>query len=145
MKKILFIALLIISLSSCKKEEIKLTEPDLDIVSFQGTWTRNFDAIGNEHTAKYTISENSIHYELEGVVGFADYVINKDSYDETDGRWIGHTDKNKYYLLFFKGVLEDKITMYKQSVDDPNEAQSIKIPADDYEENYGWNTYDRKN
>lgn len=145
MRKTIFIAILIISIISCKKEEIIIDKPVMDYVSFQGTWTRDFDAAGNEHTAKYTITENSIHYELEGVVGFADYVINKDSYNEADGRWIGHTDKNKYYLLFFKGVLKDEITMYKQKVDDPNEAQNIEIPADDYEENYGWNTYDRKN
>ena len=145
MKKIFLYSVVILTLFSSCKKEVELTNPDMDYVSFQGTWTRTFDAAGNEHTAKYEINENNIHYKLEGVVGFADYTLQKDSYNETDGRWIGHTDKNQYYLLFFKGVFEDKITIYKQKVNDPNEAQSISIPEDDTAENYGWNVYDRKN
>ena len=139
MKNIFYLLVLIIFVS-CKKE-VKIENPKMDLVSFVGTWTRSFDVIGAEHVAKYTISKSEIQYSLSGLHN-AKYTLALDSYNAKDsGRWIGHTKDNQYYLLFFKGVLEENITLYKQKIDNPNTGLEIKVPAEDTEENYGWNTY----
>ena len=44
-------------------------------------------------------------------------------------------------LIFFNNISSTSIDIYKQRVNDPNEAQNIPIPADDDNKNYGWNTY----
>lgn len=137
----LFITISLV-LSSCEKEEIKIEDPKKDKLEFIGTWSRVYDILGSDFTAKYEIDSNTINYSNNGDgPGNTEYTLNLDSYDEEDKRWIGHTSENKYYLLFFKNITETNITIYKQSVSDPNEAQNIKVPADDIEENYGWNTY----
>lgn len=142
MKNILIIIALFVSISSCKKEEIEVKNPDKDIPVFVGTWSRKYDILGSEFTAKYEIDTNQIHYTNKGSgPGNADYIIKFDSYEKNEKRWIGHTDKNQYYLLFFKDITEENITIYKQKVKDPNDAQTIAIPAADDDENYGWNTY----
>jgi len=144
MKRFFLITLIIINIISCKKEVIELTNPDKDIPEFVGNWSRVYDILGSDFTATYEIDTNLIHYTNKGNgPGNADYVIYFDSYDEVDKRWIGHTDKNKYYLLFFKNITAESISIYKQKVNNPNDAQSIAIPADDDDKNYGWNTYSK--
>ncbi len=133
-----------IVLTSCKKDKIELTNPDKDIPEFVGTWSRVYPILGSDFTAKYIIDTNQIDYSNKGNgPGNAAYIIQFDSYDEGDKRWIGHTDKNQYYLIFFKNITESNITIYKQKVANPNDAQNIPIPSDSNTDNYGWNTYNK--
>lgn len=146
MKNIPLLLLIIITaFSSCKKEEIPLINPDLDTPNFIGNWERKYDILGSEFTASYFIDSTQIIYKNEGNgPGNAEYTIQFDSYNEDENRWIGHTEENKYYLIFFKNITSTNITLYKQKVNDPNEAQEIDIPADDNNQNYGWNTYQKQ-
>lgn len=136
------ILIILISLSSCTKEKIEIINPVKDIPNFVATWSRTYDILGSEFKATYKIDTNEIYYSNKGSgPGNTDYIIEFDSYQETDKRWIGHRDNNQYYLLFFKDIDSESITIYKQKVDNPNDAQNIAIPADDTNENYGWNIY----
>lgn len=145
MKKIsILLFAFILTLSACKKEEIPIENPTLDIPTFIGNWERKYDIINSEFTATYLIDSTQITYSNKGNgPGNAEYTILFDSYSEDDKRWIGHTEENKYYLIFFKDITEDNITLHKQKVKDPNEAQEIPIPADDDKKSYGWNTYNK--
>lgn len=135
---------LTIILTSCKKENIKLTNPDKDTPKFVGIWSRVYPILGSDFTAKYAIDTNQINYSNKGNgPGNADYRIQFDSYDEKDKRWIGHTSENQYYLIFFKNITDEHITIYKQKVADPNDAQNIPIPSNSNTEHYGWNTYSK--
>lgn len=134
--------LLLITFSSCKKEEIPIIDPVLDIPEFVGNWQREYKIIGATFVASYKIDTNKIEYSNVGNgPGNAEYTIQFDSYDETDKRWIGHTEDNKYYLIFFKDITAESITLYKEKVNDPNEAMNTPVPSDDNSQNYGWNTY----
>lgn len=140
MKKCIYLTIIIFTLISCKKE-INITKPDKNFVTFIGTWSRDFDVLGNLQTAKYTIKLEQIDYKLTGL-HTAEYSLKKDSYNEEDGRWIGHNiENNQYYVLFFKNVEQEEITIYKQKINDPNNALDLAIPPDDTEKNYGWNKY----
>ncbi len=142
MKKISIIAIIILFATACKKEEIALTNPGLDVPEFVGNFNRTYKIVGSNFIATYKIDTNKIEYSNEGNgPGNASYTILFDSYNETDKRWIGHTEDFKYYLIFFKNITATSIDLYKQKVSDPNEAQNTPIPADDNDKNYGWNTY----
>lgn len=145
MKKISpLLLVLIIALTSCKKEVIPLINPILDTPDFIGNWERKYDILGSEFTATYLIDSTQIIYSNKGNgPGNTEYTIQFDSYNEDEKRWIGHTEENKYYLIFFKDITEENITLYKQKVQDPNEAQQMPIPDADNTQNYGWNTYSK--
>lgn len=146
MKRVLIIALIAIGfIISCKKEEIIIDNPSKDIPNFVGTWSRTYPILGNNFVATYSIDTSKIIYSNQGDgPGNSEYSITFDSFKESDNRWIGHTTENQYYLIFFKDISESNITIYKQKVNNPNDAQTIEIPSEDNQENYGWNTYDRQ-
>lgn len=142
MKKISILAIVILLISACKKEEIVVSNPKLDVPEFVGDFNRTYKILGGDFIATYKIDSNTIEYSNEGNgPGNTEYTILFDSYDEADKRWIGHTEDFKYYLIFFKNITSTSIELYKQKVNDPNEAQTIAIPDADDEKNYGWNTY----
>lgn len=136
---------LLITISSCKKEEIPIINPDLDTPDFIGNWERKYDILGAEFTATYLIDSSQITYSNKGNgPGNTEYTIQFDSYNEDEKRWIGHTEDNKYYLIFFKDIEKESITLYKQKVKDPNEALEVELPNEETSQNYGWNTYSRQ-
>ncbi|MEL7120274.1 MAG: hypothetical protein AAFO07_12560 [Bacteroidota bacterium] len=114
-------------------------------IPFTGTWTRTFEIAPRiKNTAEYTINEESIRYTLDGMISDTDYTILKDVYQAEDKRFIGHTKSEQYYLIFFKEVTDNSITIYKQKVANVEEGMKVAIPAADTKANYGWNTYEKK-
>lgn len=114
------------------------------ITSFAGTWSRDFEPLpGLPHTATYTITEESIHYALSGSVGTAEYEISRDEYIPDEMRFVGHTDKGDFYVIFVKDVRDHELTLYKKEVESVQEGLDTEYPALDDTRNHGWNVYTR--
>ncbi len=141
MKTIKYLALiaLIIGLSSYDKNENVTKE---DPITFVGTYGREFGTQDTLRTVNYTIKQDLINYNLYGGSVKVDYDTQKKFYSNKEMRWVGHReDNNTYYVIFFKNITDDEITLYKKKVESVEAGKSEPVPAPDDEENHGWNTY----
>lgn len=132
---------IVLALTACDEPQTEGDELD-ETIPFVGEWSRDFTAgPGNIHTATYLVEPDEIRYTLTGPIGNADYVMIRDAFDGSDNRFVGHTDEDKYYLVFVRDITEDSITLYKQEVESLDEGLDTAIPANDTTLNHGWNTY----
>ena len=112
--------------------------------SFLGTWEREFKVMTKLHTANYQIYQDSIKYQLTGLIGKANYLIKRDTFLLKTNRFIGHTKENQYYLILFKNITENSISIYKQKINSVSEGLTILIPNDTTTQNHGWNLFYKK-
>ncbi|MGI9525509.1 MAG: hypothetical protein ACR2MS_00200 [Weeksellaceae bacterium] len=135
----------IIVLTGCNHDDSIEPSPEPIIkaeIPFTGTWERQFEAgPGNLYTVNYYIYQDSIRYKLGGPIGNADYLMQRDTFLIENNRFIGHTNADKYYLMFTKNVSNNAITIYKQEIGDLIEGLSIDMPSDTTTQNHGWNTF----
>lgn len=109
-----------------------------------GTWTRQFEAgRGNVHTVSYTIESDRMHYLLEGSVGMADYVLLREDFDPLLQRFVGRTEDNRFYAVFFNPN-DDGMLIYKEEVADLAAGRDLPIPPPDTTANHGWNLFVRQ-
>jgi hypothetical protein len=143
---IVLISIGLITISSCKKDEIQSPSPiPKASIPFTGIWERSFNAgPGNPHIATYSIYQDSIRYVLDGSIGQANYVLQRDTFILNENRFIGHTDANLYYLIFVKNITSDSLSLYKQLVTSVNNGMHMNIPSDTTTQNHGWSTYYKK-
>lgn len=145
MKKSLFGLVATLIIFSCKKEAvepIKVPQASRAEIPYTGVWKRQFEAgPGNLHTVNYFVYKDSIRYTLSGPVGNANYVMHRDTFLTKDNRFIGHTPDDVYYLIFFKNLSTDSITLYKQTVTTVSEGLDVKVPVATTTQNHGWNNY----
>lgn len=139
--KFLTLITLVIGLLSFDKNDNYLKE---DVITFAGKYSREFGTQDTVRTVIYTIKQNIINYNLQGGSVNVNYDTEKKYYSKKDNRWIGYRkDKDTYYVIFFKNIKDDEITLYKKKIASVEEGKSEPIPADDNEENHGWNTYQK--
>lgn len=139
--KILALIVLVISLSSYNKNNIIIKK---DTITFTGIYSREF---GNDTIRKviYTITEDKINYNLKGGSVNVNYDTEKKYYSKKDNRWIGYRkDKDTYYVIFFKNISDNEITLYKKIVKSVKAGKKEPTPAPYDEKNHGWNTYHKK-
>lgn len=139
------LAVVLVFISCNNDDNTPIEKKSRDQITFTGTWERQFEPVpGNTHTADYFIYQDSIRYTLTGNVGNANYVMKRDTFLMKNNRFIGHTNENKYYLIFVKNITDNSLMLYKQEVESINEGLSIDVPADDTTENHSWNTYQKQ-
>jgi hypothetical protein len=142
MKTIKFLAFiaLFISFTSCSKDDDPISGNDT--ITFEGSFSRNFNVQGTTQRATYTISQDKINYDLAGGFAQTNYDTSKEYFSKDDNRWVGHrASNNSYYVIFFKNISENEITLYKKEVASLEEGKSEPVPAANNTENHGWNTY----
>ncbi len=138
--KLFTLIALFIGLTSCSSDDT--TAPGSDSVEMIGSFSREFDAGGAVQRATYTISEDNVNYDLAGGFAKTNYDTTRKYFTKSEGRWIGYSsDKDQFYVLFFKNVSENEITLYKKVVASLDEGINASIPTADDEDNHGWNTY----
>ena len=145
MKTIKFLTLitLFIGFTSCSKDD---DTPIIgnDTISFEGSFSREFDVQGTIQRATYTISQDNVNYDLDGGFVQTNYNIINEYYDSNDNRLIGyHESNNTYYVIFFKNISDSEITLYKKEVASLDDGENEPIPAANNTENHGWNTYQK--
>lgn len=135
---LILVAFLSFTAISCDSEDDDYT----DTLTTEGSFSRDFEVAGYQQRATYTVTDETISYELTGGMGQANYNIEKEHYVSSDNRWVGYRESNfTYYVLFFKDVSDTEFTLYKKEVESLDAGKSEPIPAADDTENYGWNTY----
>ena len=135
------VLLLLVSLGACRSSAGPRAGAAMP---FLGTWERSFEADKKSHTATYVVEPRSIRYKLVGDVGNADYVIHRDAYSPDEKRFVGHTDKGEYYVVFVRAATDDSITLYKQKVDSLVDGLGLSAPPASTTKHHGWNTYQRR-
>ncbi len=143
----ILVLLTVVAMSACTNDNpIEAPEPRTDPFPLQGafTWTFEVPDYGTQVSTNVFASD-SIVYEMSGPAYSTRYEIHKESYDEKEGRWVGHTGNDIYYVMFFKDRAEDQVTIYKHKCESRDEAYAFPIPAPDTEEDHGWNVYLRQN
>lgn len=112
--------------------------------SILGIWEREFKVMTKLHTANYQIYQDSIKYQLTGLIGNANYLIKRDTFLSKTNRFIGHTKEKQYYLILAKKITENSISIYKQKINNIDEGLNILIPNDTTTQNHGWNLFYKK-
>ncbi len=142
MKTLKFLTLiaLFIGFISCSSDDSPILGNDT--ISFEGSFSRQFEVAGATQIATYSIAQDKLNYDLAGGFASTNYDIAKEYYSSSDNRWIGYRESNDtYYVIFFKNVSDTEITLYKKEVASLEAGKTEAFPAVDDTENYGWNTY----
>ncbi|MBS9779329.1 MAG: hypothetical protein KGV51_01760 [Moraxellaceae bacterium] len=103
-------------------------------------WTFHLGFIKQESI--HVFAKDYIDYKMRGKAHSTDYRIEKVSYDDTDKKWIGKSEDGTVYVLFFKDITDESITIYKHKcANGMEEAIAFARPADDETKDHGWNIY----
>ncbi|MCV6628863.1 MAG: HmuY family protein [Flavobacteriaceae bacterium] len=138
--KLLSLIALFIGFTSCDSDDDPVTGGD--ILSFEGTFSREFSVGNSPQRATYTIAQDKISYALDGGFASTTYDIKKEYFSKSDNRWVGFRESNDtYYVLFFKDISETEFSLYKKKVASLEAGKTEPVPAADNTENYGWNVY----
>ncbi|MFV0565926.1 MAG: HmuY family protein [Flavobacteriaceae bacterium] len=139
--KILALLALFIGFTSCSDNDDDNTSGN-DTISFEGSFSRDFEVETTTQRATYTIAQDKITYDLAGGFAQTSYDITKSYYESADNRWIGYRASNEtYYVIFFKNTSDTEITLYKKEIESVEAGIAEPVPAADDAENHGWNTY----
>ncbi len=88
-----------------------------------------------------------IHYCMTGPAHTTAYTQNLVAFDPAEQRCItkkqGEDTSGTYYLMFFKDMKENEVTIYKRKCASREEAEKFPFPPAGTREDHGWNTYIR--
>ncbi len=141
LKSILVLAMVSLAVVSCSDSDNNPIDGE-DTMAFEGAFSREFEVQGAKQRATYTVAQRKITYDLSGGFAATNYELTQQYYASDDNRWIGVNEENgTFYVIFFKNVEDNQITLYKQEVASLEEGKRIETPASDNTDNYGWNTY----
>ena len=120
----------------------RTTPPRNDPFPLRGTytWTFQIPAYGTQVSTNI-FSADSVEYDMAGKAYSVHYMLYKETYDAEEGRWIGRTGNDIYYVIFFKDQTDTSVTIYKHKCANREEAYTFPIPAPDAEDDHGWNVY----
>ncbi len=145
---ILIIIVTLIFATSCKentsKKVIKSKVEKVNEIPFSGTWARSF-TMGKGVDAKvtYTVFQDSIQYIMNGPMVMK-YTLVKDAFLSKSNRWIGKRGETPY-VIFFKNVSKDSITLLKMKVESKEKAIKMAFPSDTARSKFSsWNTFKKK-
>ena len=104
------------------------------------TWTFQLPGYGTQVSTNI-FSADSVEYDMAGEAYSVHYRLYKEIYNAEEGRWIGKTGNDIYYVMFFKDQSDTSVTIYKRKCANREEAYAFPVPAPDTEEDHGWNVY----
>ncbi|MEM1126561.1 MAG: hypothetical protein AAGI71_07915 [Bacteroidota bacterium] len=136
-------ALLILVLAACSgSDPVSALEPRTDPFPLRGTysWTFDIPSYGTQVSTNI-FSADQVEYDMAGPAYATHYVIHLESYDTSEGRWIGHTGNEIYYVMFFEALTDTSVSIYKHKCGSRDEAYTFKRPGPDETADHGWNTY----
>ncbi len=122
------------------------------VLPLNGTYAWNFNIPGlGDQVSKMTFFNDSIVYDMAGPAYTTNYTMIKESYTATNDqmRWIGvgkGGSINKdgvYFVLFFKDISDNAVSIYKRECENKAEAESFAYPAADATADHGWNVYNK--
>ncbi|MEC3906168.1 HmuY family protein [Tamlana sp. 2201CG12-4] len=138
--KLLTLLTIFIGFMSCDNDDSPI--PGNDTILFEGSFSRDFEVQSMTQRATYTISQSKINYDLAGGVAQTNYDTAKEYFSTDDMRWVGYREsKTTYYVIFFKNITENTISLYKKEVKSLEAGKSEPVPDANNTENHGWNTY----
>ncbi len=149
--KILALIAFYMSLLNCQstgKQENNLALQDSKL-PFLGKYTWSFEVPDEgPQLSSFTFSSDSILYSMKGPAFTTEYTQMVVSYDVAEMRSItvgkgGSNNKDGiYFVMFFKDITDSTLTIYKHESDAGLQgALKFKYPANDAEEDHGWNVY----
>ena len=148
MKRTLYILLLLTFAACAHKntpEQTKKLSRSLvnDEFSLSGSYHWNFRLLGGTQNSIHSFYPDSITYTMKGRVYSTAYTMRKLSYEKDKNKWIGQDEDGIVYVLFFKNINKNSLTMYKHKCKSNGLAEAVhfKVPAPDATEDHGWNVY----
>lgn len=114
-----------------------------DDFSLQGKYRWTFFLGPAEQLSEHTFASDKIHYRMEGRVFSTDYTMHKLSYDAEMKKWIGQDNDGIVFVMFFKDITDEQITIYKHKCKEGGlkEALDFPYPPADATADHGWNVY----
>ncbi len=139
-------------LQTDEEEVVKNEEPEVAEEKSSTLKNDEFNLTGAYHWTFYLgfIKQKSTHifakdyidYSMRGIAHSTDYRIEKISYDDGNKKWIGKSEDGTFYVLFFKDITDEAVTIYKHKcTEDMKEAVAFARPTDDETKDHGWNIY----
>ena len=104
------------------------------------TWTFQLPGYGTQVSTNI-FSADSVEYDMAGEAYSVHYRIYREIYNAEEGRWVGKTGNDIYFVMFFKDQTDTSVTIYKRKCKNREEAYTFPIPAPDAKEDHGWNVY----
>lgn len=133
------------------------------VVSGEYRWTFYLGPI--KQVSAHIFAKNHIDYRMQGKAHSTEYRMHKVSYDAQQGKWIGKTDDDLVFVLFFKTDASKadvfkgqgnakktpdnkQITLFKHKCGYGKkglaEAEAYACPPDDATADHGWNVYSKQ-
>jgi len=129
------------------KEPTKVTLP----LSGKYQWGFEIPGMG-EQVSIHDFKDGKIEYIMSGSAYSNSYDMIPESYNATEKRIVavgkgGEGTYNKdgvYFVMFFKDLTDNTVSLYKKECTSKEEAYSFAVPADNNTENHGWNIYKKE-
>ncbi len=116
-----------------------------DSLTLTGTYRWTFYLGPIEQVSTHIFADSVIGYQMRGKVHSTDYRMAQVAYDDSDKKWIGKTPEGLFYVLFFKDITPNTVTIYKHKCKKGlSEAVAFKRPPADATADHGWNVYTRQ-
>lgn len=128
------------SMEDNKKYESEFSKDDFQL---KGTYVWDFKLMGVDQKSIHSFYTDSIIYEMKGKIHRTKYPMYKLSYNSKENKWIGQTPDSIVYVMFFKEINDNSMTIYKRKCTEEGlkEALEFEFPEDTATEDHGWNTY----
>ncbi len=133
------------------KKQTASLDNDEFLLTGEYRWTFYLGPI--KQVSTHIFAKDYIDYRMDGKAHSTTYRMKKLSYNAEQGKWIGITDDDVVYVMFFKPSVNlsannDKITLYKHKCANGDkgiaEATAFAYPADDATADHGWNIYSKQ-
>ncbi len=116
-----------------------------DAFPIEGNYRWTFYLGPVEQVSTHIFTPTFIDYQMRGKVHSTDYRMQQLSYDASEKKWIGQTPDGVVYVLFFKNITPNTVTLYKHKCQKGlPEAMAFKRPPADVTVDHGWNVYTRE-
>ena len=111
---------------------------------FEGNWERTFQlGVDSLQYVYYNIYHDSIEYIMEGPLPL-NYMMEVDTFVSEDNRVIAKLN-DVHYVIFIKNFNSDSLSLFKEKMENRNEALSRPYPADTVSGHFSsWYIYYRK-
>ncbi len=111
-----------------------------------GKYKWEFEIPGSgTQTSVHEFFPGHIQYSMAGPAHSTAYTQNLVAFDPAEQRCItvgsGGDKEGVYFLMFFRYINDEQVTIYKRKCATREEAENFPVPAMDATEDHGWNVY----